>query len=257
MAKDKIKIVVVHGWSFSDQNSPKWQSFISLIQAAGYEVNFLDLPGFAYKIDKPWSLDDYASWLDGQIGELAAKSSARIVLLGHSFGGQIAVRYLATQRHSGSYSSGVSKLILMDSAGIVDHRLFKKIKKTVFWVLAKLGKMITKSQVAKKLLYKLAREHDYEKSYPELRTTLSMVVVDSIESDLVKIKLPTLIIWGGQDTATPLFMGQKINSLIVGSRLTVIDQAKHAPQATHPDQVVSAITMFFTTANSDISGDQK
>ncbi|MEM6408040.1 MAG: alpha/beta fold hydrolase, partial [Pseudomonadota bacterium] len=49
------------------------------------------------------------------------------------------------------------------------------------------------------------------------------------------ISLPTGIIWGREDQATPLTQGQELNALIPGSQLTVLDEIGHIPQIEDPE----------------------
>jgi len=65
-----------------------------------------------------------------------------------------------------------------------------------------------------------------------------------IEQDLNKISAPTLILWGAQDELIPVAAGHKMNSLIKGSRLVVIEKCGHVPQEEMPAQVVTEITGF-------------
>ncbi len=50
-----------------------------------------------------------------------------------------------------------------------------------------------------------------------------------------KISLPTGIVWGREDRATPLAQGQELNALIPGSQLTVLDEIGHIPQIEDPE----------------------
>ena len=48
------------------------------------------------------------------------------------------------------------------------------------------------------------------------------------------LSLPTGIIWGAEDTATPLSQGQELESLIPGATLTVLPGLGHIPQIEDP-----------------------
>ena len=58
----------------------------------------------------------------------------------------------------------IRRLILIDSAGIYHNDITITLKRTVFKIIAKAGKRILDNPSAKKLLYKVIREDDYERA---------------------------------------------------------------------------------------------
>ena len=51
-----------------------------------------------------------------------------------------------------------------------------------------------------------------------------------------QIQVPTLLIWGLNDTITPPHVAHEFNRLIKNSELYFIDQCGHAPMMEHPDE---------------------
>lgn len=225
----KTKIYLIHGWAVDTNNRVKWQPLIDQLAQAEMEAIFLPLPGLSTPIDVAWNLDNYVAWVLEQLPKKPA------ILLGHSFGGQVAIRLTA------KYPDRVKQLVLIDSAGVRDTSWKMKLKRVGFGTLAKLGKLLTASEQARKLLYKLAGEKDYLLANPLLRKTLTQVVETDVQDEAVKIIAPTLIIWGGRDLITPLWMGKKLYRLIKNSRLEVIGSARHSPQFTHIIEVMNLI----------------
>lgn len=226
------KIYILHGWALGPGNEKKWDSFRSLLKKNGYESIFLQIPGLDTPLNEPWNLDTYVAWLHEII---TATETESIILLGHSFGGQIAARF------SANYPDLVSQLVLLDSAGIRDVSLFARVHRAVFLMLAKIGKRITTHPQIKKILYSLAGNHDYRLAHGHTKTTMRSVIAESIADDLPLITAPTCIIWGENDTMTPLWMGQTIHAAVPQSQLVRIPHARHSPQFTHPEETVAAI----------------
>lgn len=56
-----------------------------------------------------------------------------------------------------------------------------------------------------------------------------------------QIDIPTGIIWGAEDTATPLAQGEELNELIKGSTLTVLEGLGHIPQIEDPTAFQDAL----------------
>jgi len=54
--------------------------------------------------------------------------------------------------------------------------------------------------------------------------------------DVVRIKVPTLLVWGLNDTITPPQVGHEFNRLIENSELHFIDKCSHAPMMECPER---------------------
>ena len=65
-----------------------------------------------------------------------------------------------------------------------------------------------------------------------------------IEPQLDKVTVPTLIIWGAEDIVIPVAAGRKMNALIPGSKLVIIDHCGHTPQEEQPARVIEEIQRF-------------
>ena len=83
-----------------------------------------------------------------------------------------------------------------------------------------------------------------------MRATLSNVVRADMRPQLARIKAPVLLVWGENDTATPLSDGQEMERLIPGSGLAVIRGAGHFPFVDNPAQF-SAVMASFLLSGGD------
>lgn len=227
-------LLCLHGWGGSKE------SFAELREAlkdAGLEVLAPDLPGFGCERQPPraWTTDDYADWVIGWLkGQLIGESaSQRVLLLGHSHGGRIAIK-LAARLHDQSNTRPtvpIAHLFLCASAGIRRPRHLKRI---IGLLLAKTGKCLLSvpglklfRPLCKKLLYKLVRVHDYEKASPVMRETLVKVSAENLTPLLPRVTVPTDIFWGEDDGITPVADGLLMHSLIRGSALHVFRGVRH------------------------------
>ena len=220
-----MKILVLHGWTYSTE---KWDPFMDIISSKT-DVELLKIPGLTEKLEAVWNLDNYVEWLKTKIGD------SKVILIGHSNGGRISLAF------ANKYPEKVSKLILIDSAGIYHNELPIRLKRLVFKIIAKLGKKIINSEKLRKILYKLSREGDYENASPTVKKTMLNLITTDMSYLLPKIKIPTLIIWGENDNTTPLKDGMLMHKLIRGSKLKIISDARHSPQFTHPKEVAKII----------------
>ena len=63
---DLVKVYILHGWTY---NLGKWDPFIKILTKNNLNPVLLKILGLTEKIDKPWTIDDYADWLAKEVGE--------------------------------------------------------------------------------------------------------------------------------------------------------------------------------------------
>lgn len=231
-------VFILHGWSYQKEgNDPlqKWQPLLDSLKNQGINANLLKIPVLTLPSTKPFNLDDYINWLKN---ETEKNVSGKVTLVGHSNGGRIALAF------THKYPEKVTKLVLIDSAGIYHNELPLRLKRLVFGTLARVGKKLSSSESLKKALYKLARERDYSDSSTIQKETMKNLIKNDLTPILPNISQPTLIIWGSKDKTTPISDAKLLNSLIKNSKLEIITDARHSPQFTHVEKVANLISSF-------------
>lgn len=225
-------IVLLHGWTPDPTVLQRWLPLKEKLEAAGYQVHLWKIPGLTTQQELSFSPDQYMAWLLEKIQPFGS-----CVLVGHSFGGQLASRFTA------DHPEYVSQLVLIDSSGIIDMAPLKVMKRVFFKAVAKLGKLFTNSPKLRKMLYTFIRERDYLLANTAQRETIHRALNTSVRPFLQRIKTPTLILWGKNDQITPLKLGKIMHQDVVGSSLVVLP-ARHSPPYTHPQLVFEEIHAF-------------
>lgn len=229
----KSSIYVLHGWSYSVE---KWTPLVKELESKGFKINLLKIPGLTEKINKPWDIEDYVSWLYGKLEkDPALAGQEKVVLIGHSNGGRIALNFAI------KHPEKISKLVLIDSAGIFHNEIFLRTKRILFGSLAKVGTRIVNSKKLRDFLYFLAREKDYKNASGNIKKTMVNLIESDIALEIDRISVPTIIVWGQDDKITPVSDGKILSERIVNSKLYIINDARHSPQFTHPQQVCDII----------------
>jgi pimeloyl-ACP methyl ester carboxylesterase len=65
-----------------------------------------------------------------------------------------------------------------------------------------------------------------------------------------RLKVPTLLIWGGDDRVIPLRIGEMLRNDIAGSRFAVIDRCGHLPHEERPETVIPMMIDFIAASES-------
>lgn len=236
---DNPTIYILHGWSLEPELKDRWNSLRELLHQEGYKTNYLLLPGFDQPLTQPLTLNHYRDYVLERIGK-----KEKVILIGHSFGGQLAVRLAAAQ------PDNLKAIILIAPAGIIDRSLTKRAKRMVFKTAAKMGKLIADQlplptqQKLEKLLYKAAREQDYHRAPPAMKQTMQNVLADEVISDFPQVEVPTLIIWGDKDRYTPIKHAPLFVAHIFQAQLKIIAGESHRPYYTQPELVADHINYF-------------
>jgi len=109
VAGEGMPVVFLHGWALGQHT---YRSVIGTLADTGCRVIAPSLPGFGGTPDLPkddFSLRGYASWLAGLLDVLDVDEP--VVLVGHSFGGGVAIRFAHDHRDR------VRSLVLVNSVG--------------------------------------------------------------------------------------------------------------------------------------------
>ena len=233
-------VLILHGWG------AKAEIYRPVIDALniGMRVIAPDLPGVGETPDPPtsWRVDDYLELVIAFAEKLGIK---RLSLIGHSFGGRIIIKMMSR----GYLPFTVDKIVLMDSAGI---RPKLSLKKRIRQRIYKISKWVLNIDIVK-WFYPDALDNlrnrngsaDYNAATPVMRETLVKVVNEDLSHLIGNINVPTLLIWGTNDTATPFSDAQKMNELIKDSGIVALEGAGHFSFLEQPKKTCAVLRSFF------------
>lgn len=222
----KLPVIILHGWGLRGE---KYLGLCKILKNEGYEVFAPDLPGFGSEplVSKDMKLDDYVSF----VKEFLKKEKiSKCVLIGHSFGGRVALKF------AWKYPDLVSHLILTGTP-IVRNMSFSK--KTVR-LIAKVGytplKILPESgrDFFRKCLYKTIGEWDYYKS-GNLKEVFKNIINEDLVQYIQEEKNPTLLIWGENDTFTPASDIKKIQKYNPAVDAKIVPNTTHALPYQEPE----------------------
>lgn len=228
-------VILMHGWG-CDHTTVR---SIAAILSPRMKVYNIDLPGHGKSQEPPsaWGVDDYTRLIEQFIGTLGICDP---VLIGHSFGGRIAI--LLSSRNP------VSRVVLVDSAGIKPSRSLKYYLKVYSFKCArKLLPYIVGSSRASGIIDTWrgkAGSADYRNSSPVMRAVMSRCVNEDLKHVMPGIKASTLLIWGENDTATPLSDAKTMERLIPDAGLVSFEGCGHYSFLDNPRGFRAVISSF-------------
>ena len=234
-------ILLLHGWG------AQIESFAPVINAlkARRRVIALDFPGFGQSDvpAKDMTVYDYA--------ELTAKwmretGLGKTDIICHSFGGRVTMLIAA------KYPELVGKIAFVDAAGVKPKRGAKYYAKVYTYKLCK--KIAGKQGMKKAAMFfgvdvdkrvKNAGSDDYKNLPDCMKKTFVNVVNEDLTPYLKDIKSPSLLIYGENDTDTPLYMAKIMEKEIADAGLVVLKNAGHFSYLDQFGQFMAVINSFF------------
>ncbi|MBC2697827.1 MAG: alpha/beta hydrolase [ANME-2 cluster archaeon] len=229
-------IIFSHGWMC---DCSVWNSQIEFFSEK-YKVIAYDQRGHG-KSDKPksdYSIETLSNDLYSLIQELNLE---KVILVGHSMGGMTAITFAL------NHPDKVSKLVLVGTSAKMNFSGYIQI-----WIMMHIFSYESFARGMIDLLYDPSEQVKKE-AFDRAMNTQKFVSYDCAtefmknydKRDRVsKIKVPTLIVVGEKDKATPVKMSRYLNREIKDSKLKIIPDSKHMVIIDKANELNEIIDMF-------------
>lgn len=219
-------VVLLHGWG---QNIAMMKPIGDRLQK-NHRITILDFPGFGESEEPKTALTvyDYCEILEELLKKLKVKKP---VIMGHSFGGRIAIIYASRNE--------VEKVVLFGSPCIR-----KEVKPSLKLRMLKSLKKIPGINK----LEGFAKNHMGSRDYKNASEIMKKILVNIVNEDLSecakKINVPTLLIWGDRDTEAPVEDAKELEKIIPDAGLIVLPNSTHYAYLENLPQVINILNNF-------------
>lgn len=203
-------ILLLHGWGQNiEMMKPLGDAFCDR-----FRITIIDFPGFGESEEpkEAWTIDKYSLMLEEFVKQTGIKKP---IVMGHSFGGRVAIRYSAR--------NPIEKLILFGSPCIrTNEDLSLKVK-----ILKKLKTLPGMNKFGE-FMKQYIGSRDYKAASPIMRQTLVEVVNEDLSKYAREIEEPTLLIWGEQDTEAPVSEAKELEKIMMDAALIILPGTHYA-----------------------------
>lgn len=213
-------IIMLHGWLTDLETMRPLTANLS----KKFKIYLVDVVGFGKSDlpEEPLTTDDFGDFLKEFVEKLDIKAP---ILIGHSNGGRTIINAV------GRKLIKAKKIVLIDSAGLKPKRSASYYLKVGFF---KTGKIIlnllpnteTVKKIRKDLRGKVGSS-DYQASPTVLKDTMKIILNEDQRKYLKDIDVPTLLIWGSLDTATPISDAREMEKNIPNCGLVEYPNGTH------------------------------
>lgn len=219
-------VVLLHGMLGDVDN---WTSTIDALSGQGYRVVVPILPVY----DLPMHKTSVPGLVDYVRQFFAAMTLGPVVLIGNSLGGHIALLYVL------DHPEDVVGLILAGSSGIYELEMgsstMRRRDRSFIRERAALT-FFDPVHVTDELVDEMYEVVNDRGRALRLIKMARSAQNETVTSKLSAIDVPTLLVWGRNDSITPPDVAHEFERRMPRSTLHFIDECGHAPMIEHPDR---------------------
>lgn len=173
---------------------------------------------------------------------------SELIIMGNSLGGHVALLYTLTN------ADKVRKLILTGSSGLFEDSMGGSYPKrgNYEYIRERVAYTFYDPNVATKEL--VDEVFETTRSIPKCMRIVAIAKSaqrHNMAEEIPNITIPTLLVWGLNDTITPVMVAHEFNRLIPNSELKFIDKCCHAPMMEHPEEFNQLVETFLVNSPSE------
>jgi pimeloyl-ACP methyl ester carboxylesterase len=172
-----------------------------------------------------------------------------VTLLGNSLGGHVALLYSLKNLHN------VKRIVLTGSSGLFESAMGGSYPRrgSYEYIKERVGYTFYDPNVATKEL--IDETFEITSNIPKCLRIVAIAKSaqrQNLATELSKIDVPTLLIWGLNDTITPPEVAHEFNRLMPNSTLRFIDKCGHAPMMEQPEQFNDYLKEFLLAESVNV-----
>lgn len=240
----QLPVVLLHGLFGSPSN---WQP-IMLDLAEHYRFLALQLPIDPDEVHRQAASESLGELTEHLAHFLDELELDRVVLCGNSLGGQVALDFTLT------HPERVESLVLCGSAGLYERSLSggRPPRLCREFIRERVSEIFyDQTHVSPELVddaYAMLSDRAYRRFLLKIaKATRDRYMLD----ELANVKVPTLIVWGREDSITPPFVAEQFCDHIQNAELVFIDLCGHSPPIEQPVAFARLLHSFLSDTTSD------
>jgi pimeloyl-ACP methyl ester carboxylesterase len=233
------RVLLLHGWM---RHHADFLGVMERLERNGLGSVALDLPGFGITPPppEPWSTADYAALVSRLVVQGEA-GLARPVVVGHSFGGRVALRLAASASEPTGDGASVAGLVLCAVPAVrIAPRRKPSLRYRAIRVLARAGLLSGARLEAARARFGSA---DYRSASGVMRQVLVRTLAESYDDAIAAVAalgIPVELLFGRADREVPFEVGAVLADRIPHARLSLLEGMGHVLPIEVPDRIADA-----------------
>lgn len=228
-------VIILHGWLDKSESL----NLLGMALSKKFKVYLIDLPGFGMSEDPKsvWGREEYVNFIRVFLNEMKV---VRPVIIGHSFGGSVAIKYAY------KFPKYTKSLVLIASSGIhlrtFKRKLMYKFENSKVMRFSVIRNLYPK---AKRIIHNFYDDPLNPKTSVVMRKIREKIILEDLTELLPKLKIDTLIIWGSKDEQTPVKLAEVLHQSIANSKLFILENYAHSLPFVAPEVIANIIIKNF------------
>ena len=250
-------LILFHGYGSSGYN---WDDLLPLLDTTGYRVFIFDLKGAGFSSRPPgqdYSVVENARIINLFMHDYKIKD---YVLMGHSFGGGVALVSTLLSQASGapmpsglvllnslSYRVNLPFFIRLAQIPVISPLAIDVLSPKLMARVSLMRSFHDNSKIRKDQLRRYGffmAQHDYADAVTQAAQDIVPGGVELLEQAYASIATPALVVWGERDSVLPVELGTRLATEMQNAQLLKIANCGHNSQEECPEDFASAISDF-------------
>jgi pimeloyl-ACP methyl ester carboxylesterase len=230
---ENLVVLMLHGFLGSPQN---WRACAEVLSAR-WRVLVPQLPIFS----GPAAADRQEHVLRFLVDLIVAEPARRVVVLGNSYGGQLALHLAQRQ------PDRVGGLVLTGSGGLYQPKAIRFFyhRPEREWMRGYIQKVFyDESLVTEAMVDEVEALFNNRKKLMEIVRLAKTLRKNSVRELLPQVRCPVRLIWGAEDKVTPPATAQEFQQLLPDAELHFIPRCGHAPMMEQPAEFNRLVEEF-------------
>lgn len=228
-------VLLLHGWGRDHEDfAAVLCGTNGKLQGPGaLDAIALDLPGFGSTPapEVPMGTEGYAA----EVAKVLEVMGDEVVVVGHSFGGRVALRIAARQPER------VKALVLAGAPLVPVASHSRRKPSTRYKVMRSLAKAGIVSEERLERARRRFGSSDYAAAKGVMRSVLVQTLAEDYADEIRAVSCPVELVWGEMDSEVPLSVAQELLARWPQAKLTVCKGAGHLLPRTNPSALREAI----------------
>ncbi len=177
------------------------------------------------------------------------KGYDNLILVGNSLGGHVALLYALQQQHK------VKAMVLTGSSGLFENTLGGTFPKRGDYNFIKERTEYTfydPRTATKELVDEVYEICNNRAKATRVISMARSAMKENLSTQLHKLIMPVLLIWGRDDRITPPFVGEEFHRLLPNSELVLLNECGHAPMMEKPNEFNTILEEFLQRINAAV-----
>jgi pimeloyl-ACP methyl ester carboxylesterase len=229
------KVLGLHGWGRDHRD------LLSVLD--GFDAVTVDLPGFGSSPPPPvaWGAVEYAIAIRPLLTE---EFEGGAILLGHSFGGRVAVNLAVSNPE-------IVRVLVLTGVPLIRRKNPRARTSPTFQLLRALYSRGFVSEQRMERARQRYGSKDYREATGVMRNTFVRLVNESYEAELKALTCPVELVWAEGDYVVPLSIAYEAQSLIRNVNLSICSGGDHFSCLLDGGAVRAAIEKYYTRLMGD------